>query len=54
MIYDIYLIQSQHIITSRDWEREQAFLNECVRQLELELGAFCMDPDGEDLDGRDA
>ena len=53
VIYDVYLMQSQHILASRDWERERASLNEYFRQLELELGAFCMDPDSEDSDEGD-
>ena len=46
-IYDIYLMQSQHILASRDWKREQASWSEHVQQLERELGAFCMGQDDE-------
>ena len=42
VIYDVYLMQSQHIPASYDWERERASWSESVQQLERELGAFCM------------
>ena len=45
VIYDVYLMQSQHIIASHDWERERASWSECVQKLEWELGTFCMDQD---------
>ena len=52
--YNVYLMQTQHILSSRKWERERASLNEHVCQLEQELGAFCIDPNDEDSDGGDA
>ena len=54
VIYDIYLMQSEYIHASHEWERERAFLNKRLRQMELELGAFRMDMAGEDSDGGDA
>ena len=54
VIYDVYLMHSEYIHASREWERERASLNECLHQMELELGAFHMGPAGEDSDGGDA
>ena len=48
MIYDVYLMQSQYTLASHEWERERTSLNRRVRQLERELGAFCMDHDDEE------
>ena len=47
VIYDVYLIQNQYTLTSHEWDKERISLNECVRQLEQELGAFYMDLDDE-------
>ena len=55
VIYDVYLIQSQHILASRDWERERASWSERVQQLEREFGAFHIGQDDKAhrLDGGD-
>ena len=53
VIYDVYLMQNEYIHASHKWERERPSLNECLHQMELELGAFCMDPAYEDSNGGD-
>ena len=54
VIYDVYLMQSEYIHASHEWERERASLNELLYQMELELGAFRMDLAGKDSDRGDA
>ena len=47
MIYNIYLMQIEHVHVSREWERERASLNAHIQQLERELVPFRMDQDDE-------
>ena len=48
MIYDVYLMQSEYIHDSHEWERKRASLNARIQQLERELVAFRMDQDDEE------
>ena len=40
MIYDVYLMQSEYIHASREWERERASYREQIDQLHVRLVAF--------------
>ena len=56
MICDVYLMQSEYVHDSREWERERKSLNAHIQQLERELVVFRMDQDDEEHgpDGGDA
>ena len=56
MIYDVYLMQSEYVHDSHEWERVWASLNAHIQQLERELVAFHIDQDDEERgpDGGDA
>ena len=49
-------MQNHYTLTSHEWEKERASLNEHIQQLKRELDAFRMDSDDEDhgSDGGDA
>ena len=43
VIHNVYLMQSEYIHASREWERERAFYHEQIDQLHVLLVAFEMD-----------
>ena len=48
-------MQSEHVFTSRGWERERMSMSERIQQLEREVGFLCMGQDdaAHDLDEED-